>query len=63
MSNRTSRKSKIIAIPVNRPEGLIRAQMGDEEVKTEAEERDELINEVKAELMAVARVDPSSSVE
>ena len=33
MSNRTSRKSKIIAIPVNRPEGLIRAQMGDEEVK------------------------------
>ena len=49
MSNRTSRKSKIIAIPVNRPEGLIRAQMGDEEVKTEAEERDELINEVKAE--------------
>ena len=54
MSNRTSMKSKIIAIPVNRPEGLIRAQMGDEEVKTEAEERDELINEVKAEEEPVA---------
>ena len=49
MSNRTSRKSKIIAIPVNEPEGLARAQLGDQEPKTEAEEMTELINEVSTD--------------
>lgn len=49
MSNRTSRKSKIIAIPFSEPEGLARAQMGDQEPRTEAEEMTELINEVKTE--------------
>ena len=54
MSNRTSRKSKVIAIPVNEPEGLARAQMGDQEPKTEAEEMTELINEVSTDEQPVA---------
>ncbi len=54
MSNRTTRKSKIIAVPISRPEGLAIAQMGDEEVKTEAEEMTELINEVNTEEELVA---------
>ena len=54
MSNRTSRKSKVIAIPVSEPEGLLRAQMGDQEPKTEAEEMTDLINEVSTDEQPVA---------
>ncbi len=49
MSNRTPSKSKIIGIPLSRPAGLAIAQMGDEELKTDAEEMTELINEVNTE--------------
>ncbi len=49
MSSRTSRRSKIAAIPLNRPEGLAIAQIGDEDLKTGAEEIAECINEVNAE--------------
>ncbi len=54
MSDRTSRKSKTIAIPLNRPEGLAAAQMGDEELKTDAEKMVQLINEVNTEEDLVA---------
>jgi hypothetical protein len=54
MSNGTTRKSKILAVPISRPEGLAIAQMGDGEAKTEAEEMTELVNEVNAEEELVA---------
>jgi len=48
------RKSKITAVPIDKPEGLIRAQMTGEdswveEPKTDAQEMSELMHEVKTE--------------
>ena len=39
-----SRKSKVIAIPLEEPNGLAEVQKGDQEVKTDAEQMSDLIN-------------------
>jgi len=51
-----SRKSKVIAIPLEEPNGLAEVQKGDQEVKTDAEQMSDLINVISRDDIEMSEV-------